>query len=917
MKKILLCLLCVAFMVNPVVGYEIVHEEEWDSSDEKDRGKQSIDEEFISNTSFLDEKVDETFNIWFGAKGLDGVYADDEYFFESSDDLTAVSIIDSGTCGADGDNLTWTLDIAGKVTISGNGRMLDYSGSLTSSPFKNNSSITSVVVEEGVTTIGSGAFSWCSDMTSLSLPESLESIGESAFYYCSSLTNVTIPVNVGYIWSSAFDGCSNLTIYGKTGSFAHVYANRSNKNFISTGYAEIRGKCGQDITWCLDSETGVLTISGSGNMYDYNPYEVEGDSLFSWNTAITSLVINQGITNIGECVFYNCVNLTSVELSNTIKAIGYEAFHSCSNLKSISISRRTSNIDQGAFNNCTSMTDVYYSGSKQDWRTITIGKDNIPLTNATIHYALETYTITYDANGGTGTPSDQIKEEDVPMVLSSIKPSLRYIIQYNANGGSVSPASKNIYCTFDTWNTKQNGTGTSYSPGQEYTNNADVTLYAQWRNSVAGTLATPTRDGYEFVGWYTSSTEGEQINEASAIVGNTTIYAHWTDPYNLRDETYSFENYGDSDSFGGHCFGMSMTSAGYHTGLLNISRIGGNVNTPLYSFSGTQTVKNPICYYQSIQGKSSSQATVAGGCYYLNGYYNIDSDWQDVVNFVKNHEYDESGLLQIGFRKRNQGGHAINFLRYENVNGQDRIYAYDNNFPEQETYFYKDNSGYVRQTPVQTFSGTIDCIALRDVRIYFANVGDFDSTHALYMPKDAASVEGYTYTYMEGEFSDEEYVMYEIPADVEKVIITPKIDNADFIYMDTEYSFGQITDETRGELKFSSLNESGGSTAPQFRIFETTSFGDPDFILPSSLREVNESAFEEIVATTVFVPDSCTSIGSYAFRNASIRKIRIPAGCTVASNAFYGCNNITIFGTPGSSAQAYCDRHSNCTFAAE
>lgn len=50
---------------------------------------------------------------------------------------------------------------------------------------------------------------------------------------------------------------------------------------------------------------------------------------------------------------------------------------------------------------------------------------------------------------------------------------------------------------------------------------------------------------------------------------------------------------------------------------------------------------------------------------------------------------DSTGPLQIGFRKKGEGGHAINFLQCENMNGQDRIYAYDNIFPIQETYFYR------------------------------------------------------------------------------------------------------------------------------------------------------------------------------------------------------------------------------------
>ena len=430
------------------------------------------------------------------------------------------------------------------------------------------------------------------------------------------------------------------------------------------------------------------------------------------------------------------------------------------------------------------------------------------------------YTVSYDANGGTGTPASQEKMENVSLTLSDAKPTKRYVITYNASGGSVSPASKNVNCTFKNWNTAKNGSGKSYDAGGTYTDNADVTFYAQWTNPKAGELATPERSGYDFVGWYTSATGGEQITDSSTITGNRTLYAHWNDPYNLKDETYSFENFGDTDSPGGHCFGMSMTSAGYHNNLLDIKKIGGNSNVSLYSFEQTQIVNEPICFYQSIQGSYSLRSTVAGGSWYKEKRNDIDSDWQEVVNYVKNHDYDNTGLLQIGFRK-NRGGHAINFLRYENVNGQDRIYAYDNNFPEVETYFYQDPIGRVFQAPVQTFSGAIDCIALRDVRLYFEIAKNYDSTHVIYMEKDAAFVQGFSYSYMEGDYSNEEYVMYEIPSDQDQVTIIPCRDNADFIYMGTEYSFGEITDDTYGVMKFTSMDEGAVTSDAVFRIYST------------------------------------------------------------------------------------------------
>lgn len=98
---------------------------------------------------------------------------------------------------------------------------------------------------------------------------------------------------------------------------------------------------------------------------------------------------------------------------------------------------------------------------------------------------------------------------------------------------------------------------------------------------------------------------------------------------------------------------------------------------------------------------------------------------------------------------------------------------------------------------------------------------------------------------------------------------------------------------------------------------EISVFGTPDFTFPAALIEIDDSAFECIVATIVYVPDGCTTIGEYAFRNAAITQIRIPACCSIADTAFDGCEAVQIFGTPGSEAEIFCETHDNCTFIAE
>ena len=291
-----------------------------------------------------------------------------------------------------------------------------------------------------------------------------------------------------------------------------------------------------------------------------------------------------------------------------------------------------------------------------------------------------------------------------------------------------------------------------------------------------------------------------------------------------------------------------------------------------------------------------------------------------ILNYVRDHSYDETGLLQIIFWdiEDRVNGHAVNFLRYENVKGQDRIYAYDNNYPTIETYFYMDSSGSVRQAPHSVFD-TIESIGLWDCRKYFELVQNHDKTRAIYMGVNDAYIEGYPYAYIPGASAEDPYVVYTIPKNLDRVIITPTRNNASFMYMDEEYSFGEITENTRGELYFPNKipGAAGAATHEVFRIFEDVPFGNPDYVLPASLTEIGESAFEGTTAKIVYLPDTCANIGEYAFRNAAIRQIRIPAKCQIAVSAFAGCEDVIIFGTPGSPAENFCVWDKNCTFVAE
>lgn len=210
---------------------------------------------------------------------------------------------------------------------------------------------------------------------------------------------------------------------------------------------------------------------------------------------------------------------------------------SCTFTVSSTIPTRTGYTFLGWSTSSTATTASYAGGS-----SITVTSAGTTTLYAV--WKINTYTISYNANGGTGAPASQTKTYGVTLTLSSTKPTRANssagssTVTYNANGGSVSPASATAYHTysysFSVWNTLSNGSGTSYNPGANYTTNAAATLYAQWGvtyNNGSVTLPTPSRSGYTFNGWYTAASGGTKVGNAGAsytVYGNITLYAQWT-----------------------------------------------------------------------------------------------------------------------------------------------------------------------------------------------------------------------------------------------------------------------------------------------------------------------------------------------------------------------------------------------------
>ncbi len=355
----------------------------------------------------------------------------------------------------------------GVLTVNGSGAMADYDKK-DKVPWKDSkSSITSVVIEEGVTKIASRSFIDCGNLASVSVSSTVAIVNNYAFANCSSLNSISLPANLTTVGQYAFQGCTklttvffegtSLTMYG-TSAFAScnsslvIYVPIGSSSAYKTGWSGYQdkivegGSCGDGLIWTYSD--GVLTVSGTGAMTDYTTGTAPW---YASASSITSISIGDNVTSIGDYALEGCSNasLSSITIPSNVTSVGASAFNGCSNLTTVFFEGTSlTKYGTSAFASCNASLKIYVpvgssSAYKTGWsdyegKIVEGGSCGDGLT-----WILSDGVLTISGTGAMGTPSPSWGSSFTSVVINEGVTSISNNAFYNCTSlGSVSiPAS--------------------------------------------------------------------------------------------------------------------------------------------------------------------------------------------------------------------------------------------------------------------------------------------------------------------------------------------------------------------------------------------------------------------------------------------------------------------------------------------
>lgn len=557
-------------------------EESGESSEEQDQdqngaadGAEEISEETEELASPETEEPDQLEEEKLSDDQLDGAEE-----LVSAGESSVAGIVASGNCGPlknihesmkeDGSNITdtakWTLDSQGTLTISGNGDTVDcyeFKEKMRQPWSAYDDQIRKVVIEKGITSVGCYSFMKCKNLESVQLPNSLKIIGDYAFNECGSLKEIKIPDSVEKIYRNAFALCKKL----KSVQLSKNLTELDDDVFKFTGLTKIvipdgvksigyRAFCFcrdlKEVTlpnnlqyiysWAFEYCTSLtaVTLPDSleyigGTTFSYcqklknvkigNKLQEINENTFEFCESLNDIVLPNSLKTINERAFFGCSALTSVKFGDNITEIGEDAFVGCS-MNELILPKNLKELGEGAFRNLSFCKRVVVYKSLQKLGEYAFGELGTDAVHGGsfngVYYpgTVDKVDFYYE---GTKAQWEKLSEDTVAFGYYDCSGSDPEVLYYHAN-----------HCIrFHYGTTKyQNQSQSHKITFNKNAKNATLKTTSKQvkTNSKYGTLPTPTRRGYYFLGWYTKASGGSKVTASKVfkLTKNQTLYAHWT-----------------------------------------------------------------------------------------------------------------------------------------------------------------------------------------------------------------------------------------------------------------------------------------------------------------------------------------------------------------------------------------------------
>ena len=215
--------------------------------------------------------------------------------------------------------------------------------------------VETVIIGDGITTVGARSFETCSNLKKVTIPASVTSIGDAAFLCCSRLSDVTIPGDNVTVGEQAFFSCDSLTSVTIPGDNVTVgeRAFSSCSSLTDVRFSGAAVKIGNGAFGSCEKLTRLELQKGAASI---------GESAFSYCKNLTGVTIQGDVGTIGDSAFSYCRTLTGVAIQGDVGTIGAFAFSYCEALTSVAIQGDVGTIGDSAFSYCEALTSVTFSG---------------------------------------------------------------------------------------------------------------------------------------------------------------------------------------------------------------------------------------------------------------------------------------------------------------------------------------------------------------------------------------------------------------------------------------------------------------------------------------------------------------------------------------------------------------------------